>query len=120
MNKAKILMTFLLMFMFIGCDDGYTKQHENQKTKKVIKKGKIVDIDYVGSYYRVQLKFEDGHIFLCWVFNRDSRKDIRIGQTGTLYKNTVTHEDVWCSCCEISWEIEDHTPIREMDVEVRE
>ncbi len=123
MNKVKVLMMFILVFMFIGgCCNNPNHDHgkKNEKTKKIIKEGKIIDFDYTGDGLEIQLKFDDGDVVLCYRFVKGNKKIIRIGQTGVLYKETATHENCGCMCCKYTWEITDHIPIREMDVKTKE
>ncbi len=107
--KISILITLSIIMFLAGCMQMPPSSTEvREETKKLesilIHKGTIVDMTFINGHDLTQIKFSDGEVVLCGYYWKN-RKDIRVGQTGTLFVSN-NHNKKHCHCpyCWWSWE----------------
>ena len=106
--KISILITLSIIMFLAGCGELPSSPTKVRKeTKKLesipINKGTIVDMTFINGHDLTQIKFSDGRIVLCGYYWKN-RKDMRIGQTGTLFvSNNHDKEHCHCGTCWWSW-----------------
>lgn len=106
--KISISIIILMILFISGCVKIPPSTTETrEETKKLesipINKGTIVDITFINGHDLTQIKFSDGGVVLCGYYWKN-RKDIKIGQTGTLFVSN-NHDKKHCHCqtCWWSW-----------------
>lgn len=110
--KISVLIIMLITMSLAGCVKVHPSLSVSREEAKklgsvVVKEGTIIDMTFVAGHDFVGLKFADGEIILSGFFWKTEKKDIRIGQTGTLSVSN-NHDKKHCHCraCWWSWEVD--------------